>query len=111
MGQNTPNQYQKAGEKIFLKTCIIFEKISTLQNSKFLKNLFFDFHKIQNLGAQRPKLLGPQSSASSLDLFGQGEQFSQNVCIFVMKEGLNQKITLCKLVLEFNFMANRTLKK
>ena len=31
--------------------------------------------------------------------------------IFLRKEGLNQKIALRKLVLEFNFMANRTLKK
>ena len=31
--------------------------------------------------------------------------------IFLRKEGLNKKITLRKLVLEFNFMANRTKKK
>ena len=30
---------------------------------------------------------------------------------FLRKEGLNKKMTLCKLVLEFNFMANGTLKK
>ena len=30
---------------------------------------------------------------------------------FLGKEGLNQKITLRKLVLEFNFKANRTLKE
>ena len=91
LGQNTFNQYLKAGKKIFPKSCFIFEKKWTLQNLKFLKNLFFDFHKIQDLSSQRPKLSAPQSSASCSDLFGQGEQFSQNVCIFLRKEGLNKQ--------------------
>ena len=58
----------------------------------FLKNLFYDFQKIQNLSSQRPKLSAPQSSATRSDLFGQGEQFSKEFCIFFMKEGLYQKI-------------------
>ena len=94
LAQKTFNQYQKAGGKIFLKTCFIFEKTLVLQKVKFLKNLFFDFHKIQNLSTQRPKLSAPWSSASRSDLFGQGEQFNQNFCIFLRKEGLNQKIAL-----------------
>ena len=32
------------------------------------------------------------SSATCSDLFGQGEQFSKKFCIFLMKEGLYQKI-------------------
>ena len=51
LGQNTFNQYLKAGKKISPRTCFIFEKKSTLQNFKFLKNPFFDFHKIQNLSS------------------------------------------------------------
>ena len=92
LGQNTFKQYLKAGKKIFPKTCFIFEKKSTLQNLKFLKNPSFDFHKIQNLSSQRPKLSAPRSSATRSDLFGQGEQFSKKFCIFLMKEGLYQKI-------------------
>merc|ERR1712102_21329 len=76
-GQNTFNHYLKAGKKNFPKTCFIFEKKSTLQNLKFLKNPDFDFHKIQNLSSQRPKLSAPRSSATRSDLFGQGEQFSK----------------------------------
>ena len=58
----------------------------------FLKNPDFDFQKIQNLSSQRPKLSSPRSSATRSDLFGQGEQFSKKFCIFLMKEGLYQKI-------------------
>ena len=77
---------------------------STLQRLKFLKNLLFYFFEIQNLRSQRLKFSGPQSSASSLDLFGQGEQLSEIFEVFLRLEGLNQKILLRKKVLEFNFM-------
>ena len=80
-------------EKIFFsKTFFIFQKMSTLQKLKFLKNPDFVFHEIQNLSTQRPIFSAPRRSASSLDLFGQGEQFRQNVCIFWRKDGLNQKM-------------------
>ena len=83
-------------KKIFPKTCFIFEKKLPLQKVIFLKNLFFYFQKIQNLSSQRPKLSAPRSSGTRSDLFGQGEHFSRNFCIFLMKEGLNQKIALRK---------------
>ena len=54
--------------------------------------------------SQRPKLSGPQSSVSSLDLFGQGEQFSEIFEVFLRLEGLNKKMLLRKKVLEFNLM-------
>ena len=38
---------------------------------------------------------------SSLDLFGQGEQFSEIFEVFLRLEGLNQKILLRKKVFEF----------
>ena len=60
-----------------LKFSSILEKKSTLQKLKLLKNPSFYFFKIQNLRSQRPKFSGPQSSASSLDLFGKGEQFRE----------------------------------
>ena len=87
---------KRLGGKIFLKTCFIFEKTLVLQKVKFLKNPFFDFHKIQNLSTHRPKVSALWSSASRSDLFGQGEQFCQNFCIFSRKEVLNQKIALRK---------------
>ena len=91
LGQITYNQYLKVGKNIFPKTCSIFEKKSTLQNLKFLKNPFFDFHKIQNLSSQRPKLSAPQSSATRSDLFGQGKQFNQNFCIYFEERRLESK--------------------
>ena len=54
--------------------------------------------------SQRPIFSGPQSPASSLDLFGQGKQFSEIFEVFLRLEGLNQKNLLRKKVLEFNFM-------
>ena len=75
-----------------------------MQKLKLLKNVFFYFFEIQNLRSQRPIFSGPQSSASSLDLFGQGKQFSENFEVFLRLEGLNQKNLLHKKVLEFNFM-------
>ena len=60
------NFYHFIAQNIFF----IFEKTLTLQKLKFLKNLDF-FHEIQNLSKQRPIFLGPQSSASSSDFFGQ----------------------------------------
>ena len=71
-----------AEKKFFSKTFFIFEKMSTLQKLKFLKNPDFVFHEIQNLSTQRPIFSAPQRSASSLDLFGQGKQFRQNVVTF-----------------------------
>ena len=94
-----------------LKFSSILEKKSSLQKLKLLKNPSFYFFEIPNLMSQRPKLSGPQSSVSSLDLFGQGEQFSEIFETFLSLEGLNQKILLCKKVLEFNFMVLRTPKK
>ena len=111
LAQNTFDHKQKNGKKKFSKFLSIFEKTSTLQKLKFLKNLFFYFFEIQNLSCQRPKFSGPQSSASSLDLFGQGKQFSEIFEVFLRLEGLNQKILLCKKVLEFNFMVLWTPKK
>ena len=75
-----------------------------MQKLTLLKNPSFYFYEIQNLRSQRPKFSGPQSSASSLDLFGQGKQFSEIFEVFLRLEGLNQKILLRKKVLEFNFM-------
>ena len=75
-----------------------------MQKLNFLKKPFFYFFEIQNLRSQRPIFSGPRSSASSLDLFGQGEQFSEIFEVFLRLEGLNQKILLRKKVLEFNFM-------
>ena len=53
---------------------------------------------------------GLQSSASSLDLFGQGKQFNEIFEVFLRLEGLNQKNLLRKKVLEFNFMVLKTPK-
>ena len=104
LAQNTFNHKQKIGKKKFSKFFSIFENKSTLQKLKFLKNLFFYFFEIQNLSCQRHKFSVPQSSASSLDLFGQGKQFSEIFEVFLKLEGLNQKNLLRKKVLEFNFM-------
>ena len=111
LAQNTFDHKQKKGKKKFSKFSSIFEKQPTLQKLKFLKNPFFYFFEIQNLSCQRPKFSGPQSSASSLDLFGQGKQFSEIFEVFLRLEGLNQKILLRKKVLEFNFMVLLTPKK
>ena len=48
--QNTFGHKQKNDKKFFSKFLSIFEKTSTLQKLKFLKNLFFYFFEIQNLG-------------------------------------------------------------
>ena len=69
----------------------IFEKSFSWQKI----NVFRAWKKILGLGTFRP----PKVEKTAF--FG----------IFLRKEGLNQKIALRKLVLEFNFMANRTLKK
>ena len=61
--------------------------------------------------SQRPIFSGPRSSASSLDLFGQGKQFSEIFEVFLRLEGLNQKILLHKKVLEVNSMVLYTPKK
>ena len=81
-GPNTFDHKQKNGKKFFPNFFPIFEKTSTLQKLKFLKNLFFYFFEIQNLRTYRPIFSGPQSSASSLDLFVQGEQFSEIFEVF-----------------------------
>ena len=67
------------------------------------KPVFYYSFEIQNLRSQRPKFSGPQSSVSSLDLLGQGKQFSEFFGVFLRLEGLNQKILLHKKVLVFNF--------
>ena len=103
LAQNTFDHKQKKGKKNFSKFSSIFEKQPTLQKLKFLKNPFFYFFEIQNLSCQRPKFSGPRSSASSLDLFGQGKQFSEIFEVFLRLEGLNQKNLLLNKVLEFNF--------
>ena len=90
LGQNTFKQYLKAGKKIFPKTSFILKKKS--KKIKFLKNPSFDFHKIQNLSSQRPKLSAPRSSATRSDLFGQGEQFSKFFCIFLKKKAYIKKL-------------------
>ena len=102
LAQNTFDHKQKKGKKKFSKFSSIFEKRPTLQKLKFLKNPFFHFFEIQNLRSQWPIFSGPRSSASSLDLFGQGEQSIEIFEVFLRLEGLNQKILLCKKVLEFN---------
>ena len=56
-------------------------------------------------------IFGPQSSAPSLDLFGQVEQFSEIFEVFLRLEGLNKNILLHKKVLEFKFMVPQTPKK
>ena len=89
LAQNTFEHKQKNDKKKFSKFSSISEKKPTLQKLKFLKNLFFDFFEIQNLRCQRPRFSRPQSSESSLDLFGQGNQFSE-IEVFLMLEGLNQ---------------------
>ena len=105
LAQNTFDHKQKNGKNFFSNFFSIFEKTSTLQKLKFLKNLFFYFFEIQNLRSQRPIFSGPQSSVSSLDLCGQGEQFSEISEVFLRLEGLNKNILLRKKVLEYNFMA------
>ena len=69
----------------------IFEKSFSWQKI----NVFRAWKKILGLGTFRP----PKVEKTAF--FGH----------FLRKEGLNQKIALRKLVLEFNFMAYRTLKK
>ena len=54
--------------------------------------------------SQRPKFSGPQSSVSSLDLFGQGKKFGEIFGVFLRLEDLNKKILLHKQVLEFDFI-------
>ena len=60
------------------KTISILEKKLTLQELKFLRNLFFDFHEIQHLSGKRPIFLYPKAqplaqtyliSASNLVIF------------------------------------------
>ena len=103
LAQNTFDHKQKVGKKEISKFSSIFEKQPTLQKLKFLKNLFFYFSEIQNLSCQRPKFSGPRSSASSLDLFGQGKQFSEIFEVFLRLEGLNQKNLLhTKVLLQGN---------
>ena len=50
LAQNTFDHKQKNGRTFFSIFFSIFEKTSTLQKLKFLKNLFFYFFEIQNLG-------------------------------------------------------------
>ena len=95
---------KRMAKKNFQNSFPFLRKKPTLQKLKFLKNLFFYFFEIQNLSCQRHKFSVPRSSASSLDLFGQGKQFSEIFEVFLRLEGLNQKILLRKKVLEFNFM-------
>ena len=103
------------------------------RNQKNAKKKFSIFFSI--LSSLRPLFVGPQSLASSSDLFGQGKQFSEifqvflrlvglnqktylvNASIlvkffkfFLRLEGLNQKILLIKKVLEFNFMVLENAK-
>jgi hypothetical protein len=103
LAKNTFDHKQKVGKKKISKFSSIFEKQPTLQKLKFLKNPFFYFFEIQNLSCQRPKFSGPQSSASSLDLFGQGKQFSEIFELFLRLEGLNQKNLLRKKSLRIQF--------
>ena len=101
----TPLTINKRRAKNFFQNFLPFLRNDQLcKNWNFSKTRFFYFFEIQNLSCQRPKFSGPQSSASSLDLFGQGKQFSEIFEVFLRLEGLNQKILLCKKVLEFNFM-------
>ena len=104
LAQNIFHHKQKNGKEKFSKFSSILEKKSTLQKLKLLKNPSFYFFEIQNLRSQSPKSSGPQSSASSLDLFGQGKQFGEIFEVSLRLEGLNQKILLRKKVLELNFM-------
>ena len=56
---------------------IDFAKIKTSQKPRIF------FHEIQNLSSQRPIFLGPQSSASSSNFFGQGTQISDYFGVFL----------------------------
>ena len=59
-----------AEKKFFSKTFFIFEKMSTLQKLKFLKNPDFVFHEIQNLRTQRPILYCQNFGTPSTKVFG-----------------------------------------
>ena len=50
-----------------------------------------------------PLFSGPRSSVSSLDLFGQGEQFHEIFEVFLRLEGLNKNILLRKKSLRIQF--------
>ena len=76
LAQNTFDHKQKNEKKFFSKFFFIFDKKSTLKKIEISQKPVF-FHEIQNFSSLRPIFLGPQSSASISDLFGQGEQFSE----------------------------------
>ena len=60
----------KKTRKIFFKNFFHFWEKINFTKIEISQNMFSYFHEIQNLSSQKALFLGPQTSASSSDLFG-----------------------------------------